>query len=377
MKQQHQKFLLLGICFATFAATTNNAFAESDANITLYGTVDYGYAIRFNKNKKIDDSNEFSKTNSRLNGGQSDSNKIGIRGSENFGNGNKAVFVLEREFLLDTGSEDGWTQTFVGIENEKLGSVFGGYMDSLHYSLISELDPFKAGTVGNYANVRGDIYDGIFHISSVKNSLIYISPNVANFTFSAMYSNNMDDEDSPTKNNTNDNFYNLAVNYEGEKFTFGASYHYINFGNKQNKFLENSNTKNLHNFTLGGAYEFDNELKISAFVAYDKLNFKKNSPQISNSKNIALTHIMLGAEKPFGRHNIKGSLNYSHNKKSQFGKAWQIAVGYDYNFSKRTNFYAAYSYIKNNNARAVATHDFQNEGGIYQQGLQFGIKHNF
>ena len=86
---------------------------------------------------------------------------------------------------------------------------------------------------------------------------------------------------------------------------------------------------------------------------------------------------MLGAEKPFGRHNIKGSLNYSHNKKSQFGKAWQIAVGYDYNFSKRTNFYAAYSYIKNNNARAVATHDFQNEGGIYQQGLQFGIKHNF
>ena len=45
-------------------------------------------------------------------------------------------------------------------------------MDSLHYSLISELDPFKAGTVGNYANVRGDIYDGIFHISSVKNSLI-------------------------------------------------------------------------------------------------------------------------------------------------------------------------------------------------------------
>ena len=94
MEQQHQKFLLLGICFATFAATTNNAFAESDANITLYGTVDYGYAIRFNKNKKIDDSNEFSKTNSRLNGGQSDSNKIGIRGSENFGNGNKAVFVL-------------------------------------------------------------------------------------------------------------------------------------------------------------------------------------------------------------------------------------------------------------------------------------------
>lgn len=347
----------------TFAVAADS---NSGSNISIYGNVDFGYAMRFDKHKKISNNNENSHTNSRLNGGQADASRIGFRGSESFSNGNRAIFVLEREFLLDTGEEDGWTQSFIGFENEKLGSIFGGQMDTAHYSLLSDLDPFKAGTVGNYANTRKDILDSVFTITALKNSLMYISPKVNNFEISGFYSNNMDNEDNPTNNNANSNFYNLAVNYENENFKVATSYHYIKFAD--------TNNKNLHNFTLGGAYEFDNELKISGFISYDKL---KLSNQISNDKNINLTHIMLGAEKPFGRHNVKGSLNYTHNKKTQYGKSWQLAVGYDYNLSKRTNLYAAYSYIKNNNARAAVTNDFQNEGGNYQQAFQFGIKHNF
>ncbi len=352
----------------------NNIFANDgnndNANLTFYGNVDFGYTLRFHKHKN----SATTKTNSRLDSGQSDANRIGFRGSEDLSNGNRAIYVLEREFALDTGEEDGWTQTFLGFENEKLGSIFGGLMDTPHYALIADLDPFKVGTVGNYTNIRSDLVYAIFDIRSLSDSLMYISPQFNNFVLSAFYSNY-----------ANTDFYNLALNYEAEKLKVGVSYHHRVFNKQLREDFDNINSKNLHNFTIGGAYTFDNELTISTFIAYDKLNLasnlnnfsNENSMQNSNAKNITLTHIMLGVEKPFDRHSVKASLNYTYNKKSQYGNAWQIAVAYDYNLSKRTNLYAAYSYIKNNHNRMATTNDFSNDGGVYQQAVQFGIKHNF
>jgi predicted porin len=68
------------------------------------------------------------------------------------------------------------------------------------------------------------------------------------------------------------------------------------------------------------------------------------------------------------------------------GKAKQWALGYTYSLSKRTNFYAAYSDISNDNEkgnkankvrRGASVGDASNDGSDYQSGLQFGIKHTF
>ena len=338
---------------------------------------------------------------SQFNGGQAAGNRIGFKGVEDLGNGLKAVFVLERGFALDTGADAGGfnRQAYVGLSGS-YGTVVGGLVYTPYYTLVSGLDPFADGTVGTYHNVKGDI-NGLFNPVRVDNTVAYVSPSWSGFNFTAAYSNNAIGDDGIRKglvtrpdgtqtienvgygNSSNNNVYAIAGNYVAPDWNVGLSYHYISAG----KDVDVARTlKGIHNITLGGAYDFK-AVKVSAFVSYDKASYKDNAlgiyPTPDNKKSVSQTNFMLGAVAPFGKHAVKGSFNYSYNSKNQYGKAWQLAVGYDYNFSKRTNFYAAYSYINNDKAnnnrlgRAAVVGDATNSGGVYKQAFQLGIKHSF
>ena len=375
------------IALAVAAAASTGAFAQS-SNVQIYGVVDYGYTIRHDRNQAAKDAG-ISKTNSAFNSGQAAGSRIGFKGVEDLGNGLKAVFVLERGFALDTGSDintgdnvSGFNrQAYVGLSGS-YGTVVGGLVYTPYYTLVSGLDPFADGTVGTYHNVKGDI-NGLFNPVRVNNTVAYVSPSWSGFNFTAAYSNNALADDSATRNAANDNVYALAGNYVAPDWNAGLSYHYIAAGKEAGVAR---GLKGVHNITLGGAYDFK-AVKVSAFVSYDKANAKTEGFFPNNKKSLSQTNFMLGAVAPFGKHAVKGSVNYSYNSKNQYGKAWQFAVGYDYNFSKRTNFYAAYSYINadkaNNNrlGRNAFVGDATNSGGVgntgYRQGFQVGIKHSF
>ena len=390
------------IALAVAAAASTGAFAQS-SNVQIYGVVDYGYTIRHDRlksvrtgNNAVINENTFSKTNSQFNGGQSAGNRIGFKGVEDLGNGLKAVFVLERGFALDTGSDantgDGVSgfnrQAYVGLSGS-YGTVVGGLVYTPYYTLVSGLDPFADGTVGTYHNVKGDI-NGLFNPVRVNNTVAYVSPSWSGFNFTAAYSNNALENDSATRNAANNNVYAIAGNYVAPDWNVGLSYHYISAGKPVAGPTNPRELKGVHNITLGGAYDFK-AVKVSAFVSYDKASYKDNAlgiyPTPDNKKSISQTNFMLGAVAPFGKHAVKGSVNYSYNSKNQFGKAWQFAVGYDYNFSKRTNFYAAYSYINNDKmkdngvngrwGRDASVGDATNSGYGYKQAFQLGIKHSF
>ena len=75
-------------------------------------------------------------------------------------------------------------------------------------------------------------------------------------------------------------------------------------------------------------------------------------------------------------------------KRSAGGDAQQFAVGLDYNLSKRTALYSAYSFINNDDKRLAGTGDASNGGtyngnagtplgGVFQQGVQVGVRHSF
>ncbi len=387
------------IALAVAAAASTGAFAQT--NVQIYGVVDYGYTLRHDRNETGKNVG-ISKTNSRFDAGQSAGNRIGFKGVEDLGNGLKAVFVLERGFYNDTGADiAGFNrQAYVGLSGS-YGTVVGGRVYTPYYNLVSGLDPFADGTVGNYHNVKGDIAVAAFGDRNffdpvrVNNTIAYVSPNWGGFNFTAAYSNNALADDSPTRNASNNNVYAVAANYVAPDWNVGLNYHYIAAGSTQatygaERIVERS-LKGIHNITLGGAYDLK-AVKLSAFISYDKANFKDNVlgiyPTPDNKKSISQTNFMLGAVAPFGKHAVKGSFNYSYNSNNQYGKAWQLAVGYDYNFSKRTNFYAAYSYINADKSklngrvgRDAVVDDATNLGGAagagYKQGFQVGIKHSF
>lgn len=376
------------IALAVAAAASTGAFAQT--NVTIYGVVDYGYSLRHDRHDGAKELG-YSQTNSRFNGGQSAGNRIGFKGVEDLGNGLKAVFVLERGFALDTG-EDGKSgqalggfnrQAYVGLSGS-YGTVVGGLVYTPYYTLVSGLDPFGDGTVGTYSNVKGDI-SALFNPARVNNTVAYVSPNWGGFNFTAAYSNNALADDDAMRNANNDNVYAIAGNYVAPDWNIGLNYHYISAGKAQNQVRE---LKSIHDITLGGAYDFK-AVKVSAFISYDRASYKNQLVNLGGKKSISQTNFMLGAVAPFGKHAVKGSFNYSQNSSNQYGKAWQLAVGYDYNFSKRTNFYAAYSYIHAEKAkinldgtyrrwgRSASVGDATNSGLGYKQGFQLGIKHSF
>jgi len=91
---------------------------------------------------------------------------------------------------------------------------------------------------------------------------------------------------------------------------------------------------------------------------------------------------------PFGKFTGKASYIYSDGNRSAGGDAQQFAIGLDYNLSKRTAVYSAYSYINNDDQRLAAVGDASNSGafaagngvalpGVFQQGVQVGVRHSF
>lgn len=391
---------LIALAVAGLASTA--AFAQT--NVTIYGLVDYGYAYRWdgkNAGSNVPGFNTSTpNSSSQLNGGQSLGNRIGFKGTEDLGNGLKAVFLLEQGFYLDTGAQQTsgsqfTRQAYMGLSGN-FGTVVGGRLYTPHYTFVSGLDPFGAGTVGRYNNVyvsqrAGAVTSGgnvnLTDPLRVDNAVAYISPTfLGGLTGTVAFSNNAFGNDgsvngtnnaygASASNSENNTVYAGLLQYNSGAITAGVNYHYIAGGTL-------AAFDNVQNATVGGSYDFK-VAKVMALYSWNDVDYK-----IAGTGNLTLNNYMLGVTAPFGKFTGKASYIYSDGNRSAGGDAQQFAVGLDYNLSKRTALYSAYSFINNDDQRLAATGDASNGGGyngnagtplggVFQQGVQVGVRHSF
>jgi len=375
---------LIALAVAGLASTA--AFAQT--NVTIYGLVDYGYAYRFdgkNAGSSVPGVNTATpNSQSQLNGGQSLGNRIGFKGTEDLGNGLKAVFLLEQGFMLDTGMQQTsgsqfTRQAYMGLSGN-FGTVVGGRLYTPHYTFVSGLDPFGAGTVGRYNNVYSST-PGVGTLGSltdpvrVDNAVAYISPSFGGFTVTGAFSNNATGQENATSNAGNNTVYAILGKYDNGPLTVGVNYHYIAAGS-------NLGLDNVQNATVGGSYDFK-VAKVMALYSWNEIDYGS-----AVNGNGTLNNYMLGVTAPFGKFAGKASYIYSDGNRQAGGDAQQFAIGLDYNLSKRTALYSAYSFINNDDQRLSAVGDASNSGafsagngvalpGVFQQGVQVGVRHSF
>jgi predicted porin len=116
--------------------------AHAQTSVSLYGAVDGG--IRHQTNAAAGGG---SVTTMNSNGYYS-SNRIDIRGKEDLGDGWNAHFLLENGFNLGNGQFDNTTNTefnrqaFVGIGNERYGTLDLGRQYTIAHDIIGIYDPF-------------------------------------------------------------------------------------------------------------------------------------------------------------------------------------------------------------------------------------------
>jgi predicted porin len=350
------------------------AFADS-ANANLYGIMSFSVDWA-NTNEGGDDSD--------LVTGRDNVSRIGMKGSEDLGNGLSAIWQAEMALnasfdgsgsLSGTGTNS-WRNTFVGLSSGSMGTVVLGRHDTPYKLATAKLDPF-ADTLGDYNAIigatsvvrAGSVAVGAtgFDIRAPQ-TIAYITPNWSGFS--------------------------AAVAYVEVKLNDDAI-----FG---------SNSENTNAWSVMGMYENG---PIFGSLAYEKHNgalaFASAPDDSQDAWKLGLGYSFGPAQVGFVYENLDDDLNHSPNSrdawylsgvynlgaidlKAAYGKAdnsdapgpddgadfW--VIGADYNFSKRTKLYAMYATVNNDNAGTYGLVPYSAQAvGEDVDGVSVGIKHTF
>ncbi|MDB5745882.1 MAG: porin, partial [Massilia sp.] len=124
--------------------TTLPLFAHAQTNVAIYGTMDAAIAVE-------DTDAPGEKRRTVVNSGNQSSSRLGFRGTEDLGNGLKAMFNIEAGVALDTGAADSalfGRRAVVGLQGG-FGQLTVGREYSPIASVAAATDVFGQGFYGS------------------------------------------------------------------------------------------------------------------------------------------------------------------------------------------------------------------------------------
>ncbi|MBI1771841.1 MAG: porin [Burkholderiales bacterium] len=286
----------------TVFATISASLQAQTSEVKIYGYLDLGIVKETG-------------TTARLDRGLN--NWLGVKGSEDLGDGSIATFHLQMRFNPDTGAQERSSTLFQGETTVGLKSAAG------HLRLGRALTPlwqekwlydpwYDSGFMGSLETYNGDFNsDGLlsadFHnYSRASNSVFYGSPANAgllgNFRFSTMV-------EIERPEGAADRSRSFSVNYASGPVTAMLAY-------EKNHIADSI-------IYVAGSYLFD---KFTLIASYSRTTFAISDLKLS-SRLIAGTYSLNGNTIRLGY----GRLHESGNNK--------YSLGYNHAMSKRTNIY--------------------------------------
>ncbi|REE24143.1 putative porin [Paraburkholderia sp. BL27I4N3] len=162
--------------------------AHAQSSVTLYGVADNGLAWQNSATSLGSTSGGHSLV--KMTAGVWAGSRFGLKGSEDLGSGTKAIFTLEAGFNSTNGTSQ-FTggmftrQSWVGVTNDRYGTLTAGRQYTAYYNMLAPWSP-TTWLTGYFGAHPGDI-DSLDNIYRANNSLVYQSPTLGGFTFSASY----------------------------------------------------------------------------------------------------------------------------------------------------------------------------------------------
>ena len=372
------------IAIAVAAALT--ATAASAANFNLYGVIDTGFGYT-NKDTLRGTTNTFEMIN-----GYTAGSRFGLKGTEDLGNGYSVSFILENGFASDTGVLGQSGRMFGREANLKVHSPYGTLSFGRAGTLLSGASSLEI--FGTYADALPGGWDGIFNVANYQgngmrldNMVTYQTPTAAGFTGYAQYSFAND-----TKNGDSDNVDNMR---ETNRYTaFGLTYAngpvkaivaydtvmFKHYGpNVTNPAGDSLNVGDNRNITVGGSYDFG-FMRVSAYGQYVK--GARSAYGVDNlwgyfSSDADGYNFHLGTQVPmsWGRLYVAayyGKVEANDARDNDEGTNYNILLGGEYDFSKRTSLYSgiAYRQVKIDSDSTVHIDDKTTQ-------VIFGLRHAF
>lgn len=346
---------------AAAMAGTNDITISS--NVTIYGrahiSVDGVSGIAANTNKTSVNSN---------------SSRLGVKGSHELGGGMKGMFQIESGInLVGSSTPDGnggnatgqvfsrARDMFIGLAGD-FGSIKAGRMGGANQWVYdSNLFADQLGDAGNFNSGRGvgGRLDGI---------LMYETPDMSGFKAGLTYIPAASLDAGAT---TGKSSYGAKLDYANK----GIGGHLAYFKVSTTTALVVTDNKNT---SIAGSYDFGKGMLTAQYV-----NSKVNVAAASTTRNV---------------YNIGGKFNVSSNGaiKAQYSRAGnltglansganQFAIGYDHNLSKHMDMYVVYARTTNEAAAAFTVDNYGHGGkagglavaGEDPTGFGVGLSYNF
>ena len=338
-----KKSLVALALFGAFAAT-----AQAQSSVQIYGTIDAGLGKLTGETTKVT---------------KRDNNKLGFKGTEDLGNGLKAIFQLEIRYETDTGTlESNSRPLFQGQSRVGLQGNFGTVRLGRGLTAFQEAStafepwsgmPTKAGfqtdiTVAAYTSdplsATGNSQNRF------SNAVFYNSPVFSGFQFNATVAAKEANGNAEVPATASNYFVPANAVPASNPYSMSATYNYGQFAGMA-AYERNGLQAKL--WSVAASFNPVTELKLMASYQHqDNSNFK-----ITNTDTKAW---LVGANYDVG----PGKIRAGYGQKTPDGvtKTKQASLGYDYNLSKRTYLYAD---ISNRKADVSQTY------------IGLGVHHNF
>lgn len=363
------------IAVAALSALAGSAMA---ADVQIYGRIDTGFRYQ---NVDYDVAGVADSSSFEMVSGNYSGSRVGIKGSEDLGNGLTVGFVLENGFDSDDGSFDSNEEIFgrealLYLEGDfgKIGFGRMGILNSTAGSFaIGNFTPWGTGwgAVGDQSLIFGAEFG-----TRWDNMVSYRSPEFAGFQVHAQYSfgaNTDAEEDAYAKEGktTSDRYYAIGATYKLGGLNLIGIVDSINEKHQtKNAAADYGDPDDTLRVTIGGSYDFG-VVKPYVSAAYFK-DARMKSWLSAYSKGGQITSanlkgdwdgfgVIVGASAPLVGGTAHMTIGYMDAEAQDFVedrkvanskevgadlKRYTFSVGYEYPLSKRTKVYGDAGYFK-------------------------------
>ncbi len=379
------------IAVAIGAALSGSAFAQS-SNVTLYGRINT--AIESNQTGKAGSEVQMRSYSSRL----------GVRGTEDLGGGLSGVFGIETQLASDSGASGLATNlrnAYIGVDSKTMGRVTLGRLDAavglgsapLYQQVTSVIDlvgydtgagqfinaaptensvlttgaastgtanlttgavSTTAGTASGVSTIAGSRLTwattggNTINIQQRASNAVSYGIKSGDFTVGARLQMSGLDGGSGTaaQGENNARLFEVAGSYVSGPLTLGVGYETQSLG-KAEELLAANAIRFDDRFQAVAGYAVNKDLKVGASFARNSIESQAGTALADKSGNeIAFSGTYsLDAKNSvvvnYGSRDLIANANGTRND----AKRKQFAVGYRYDFSKRTQGYALYNTV--------------------------------
>jgi len=370
---------LMALAIAGLASTA--AFAQS--NVTIYGVMDASLDVVKAGDVPATSSQRATKISSNA-------SRIGFKGTEDLGDGLKAIFQIETAVDVDGSAANtlATRNTYVGLASDSWGQVIAGRYDTPYKTATRSWDLF-GDHLGDNRNLMGrSRASGTAFDQRAANTVRYDSPSMSGFKFAGAYvagaetalTNGQSKGSAWSVNGSYDvnTEWSLVAAYERHKFGDFGTGTVVATGAVAGTDILAGETEKA--WKVGAAYKAG---PLRASIVYEKV---KDDFSAASKMGEHKAWTAAGGYT-FGSNEFKVAytkVDEYENVSDSGAKQW--AIGVDHILSKRTKIYGEYVRITNDTAGRYGLNGAggNTTGGTAAAGAnadpsawQFGMKHSF